>query len=243
MSRPQIQIPKPVLVMQEASTRRRLLWQIGVALFLAVALVALGYGLANRQQVLAYVSGEETLRGQVKQLERELKDARQELVLHQTAVEVSQQAQNSIRQELKSYHAQVAELDASVEFYKSIMSPESSELGLRVDNVAIVAAEAPQEYSIKLMIGQFGGDHTPVQGRVLLSVKGEQQGKSVTLDNAAVLKQESDLRFSFRYFQELKGSLALPEDFEPRQVQVQVVPNSRQLKNVEHQFDWSVKES
>lgn len=231
------------MLQDTGSQRRRLVWQVGAMLLIAVLLVALGYGLANRQQVLSYVSGEETLRGQVKQLEGKLKDAHHELVLHQTAVEVSQQAQNSIRRELKSHHAQMAELEETIEFYKSIMSPESSEHGLRADSVVLTASETPQEYNMILTLGQFGGEHEAVKGRVIISVSGLQDGGKKVLEHDAVFDNEASTRFSFRYFQELKGRLVLPDGFEPQQLQVHIIPNLRQLKNTEHSFDWLVKES
>lgn len=244
LNKPQIKVPQPILVLQNSDTqRRRLVWRMVLLTLIAMLLVALGYGLANRQQVLSYVNGEETLRGQVKQLQRELEEARHELVLHETAVEVSQQAQNSIRQELKAYHTQMAELEETVEFYKSIMSPESTGKGLRADSVILLPAGPPQEYNMVLTLGQFGGEHTTVQGNVAVSVKGEQGGETRVLEQSLVLDEGASTRFSFRYYQELKGRLVLPEDFEPQQLQVQVIPDSRQLKNTEHSFDWLVKES
>lgn len=244
MSKPQIKVPQPVLFLQsQEAQRRRLVWQLVLALLIAALLVGIGYGLANRQQVLAYVNGEETLRGQVRQLERALKEAQQELVLHQTAVEVSQQAQNRIRQELRNHHAQVTELEATVDFYKSIMSPESGEQRLRADNLTLTATDSPQAYNMALMLGQFGGEHAAVQGQVTISVKGLQDGEAVTLEQSKVMDKALSTRFSFRYFQELRGRIVLPDGFEPQQVLVQVVPDSRHLKNTDYSFDWSIKES
>lgn len=225
-----------------AKQKRRLLLIVAIAFTGALLLIGLGYGVANRQQVITYLSGEETLRSQVRQLERELKETQQELVLHQMAVGVSQQAQNSIRQELKNHHAQVAELEGVIEFYKSIMSPEASDKELRADNIQLNATAVPNIYEFALTLAQFGGEHALVQGQVVLSVEGVQAGEVISIPHEDLMDKSSDAKFSFRYFQELRGQLILPEGFDAQQITVQVIPSSRQIQNSEYKFNWSIKE-
>lgn len=243
MSKPYIKIPRPVLILHDAAKqKRRLLLVAAIALAGALLLIGLGYGVANRQQVITYLSGEETLRSQIRQLERELKEAQQELVLHQMAVGVSQQAQNSIRQELKNYHTQIAELEEVIEFYKSIMSPDASDKELRADDIQLHATAIPNTYGYTLTLAQFGGEHALVQGQVSLSVEGVLAGEVVSIPHENLIDKGSDAKFSFRYFQELKGQLVVPEKFDAQQITVQVIPSSRQIQNSEYKFNWSIKE-
>lgn len=243
MTKPQIQVPRPVLVVQDENAKRRrwISWCIFVPIF-AILFVGLGYGLANRQQVLAYVKGEETLRSQVRLLEQELKEAQHELALHRTAVEVSQQAQNSVRKELRNYHERAAELEETLAFYQRIMNPAGAEQGLRADAVFIKEEEAAHHYAITIMLGQFGGEHESVRGRLAFDVLGEQEGEAVVLPHEEVLVENTDLAFSLRYYQEKQVLVQLPEGFEPQAVKVKLTPTGNQVKPSENQFEWLVKE-
>ena len=47
------------------------------------------------------------------------------------------------------------------------------------------------------------------------------------------------LKFRFRYFQDLAGSIALPEDFEPEKVTLHIKPEGKSKSDaVEQVFDW-----
>ena len=60
-------------------------------------------------------------------------------------------------------------------------------------------------------------------------------------DVAASADDAKPLKYSFRYFQDLKAALVLPEDFEPERVHVTIKTKGKSSKTVEEFFIWEVK--
>ena len=176
------------------------------------------------------------------ELER-LSDANEELKaqvsrLQQTA-QVDRQAKVELAKEVKSFQDQQAELREELSFYKSIISPDEGKTGLRIYGLKVTNAKDGLHH-YKLVLTQSGKSDSLAQGRVKLTLKGILKGKETSLDMAKIQVAESpQLSYKFRYFQELTGSIRLPEDFVPREVTARLTPRSGgKSKNPVRTFDW-----
>ncbi len=217
--------------------RVRVYGAITVVLLVVVAFFA-GQGIAERSA--SQDSRERmVLREQVRELEAQLESARDELALHRTGSEVAQQAQEQVREELRSLHEQQAELKEAVAFYKSVMDPGAGDEGLRIERFRLRPDGRDRVYQYRLVLAQVVEDRGFISGQVRVRLAGERDGESVELDD--VLHGDSSTAFRFRYFQEMDGLLELPEGFAPREVHVEAV-RSGGRERARETFSWQVRE-
>lgn len=219
------------------SHRRRLQVYGSIALVLVLVVVFLGGRFsAERAEVAA---GEEraALAEQVRGLEKQLATAREELALHRTGSEVAHQAQEQVRRELRDLHEQQAELEEAVAFYKSVMDPGAGDEGLRIERLRLDGTGSPEQVEYRLVLAQVVEDRNFIQGSVEMTLLGKQDDEEVEITDA--VGEGSSTSFRFRYFQELEGTLELPEGFTPREVRVVASGGGERAEDT---FDWQVRE-
>ena len=133
---------------------RRQYWMRGLLTLVAVLAVVLaffgGYHSGGSDGWATNIE-QQRLKSKVRQLETALREARDELVMHRTGSEVSYQAQEQVRQELRALRDQIAELEEAAAFYKNVMSPGSGEQGLRIERFELSATETPGVFSYRLV--------------------------------------------------------------------------------------------
>ncbi|WP_111658351.1 DUF6776 family protein [Isoalcanivorax indicus] len=186
---------------------------------------------------------QQRLKAKVKQLESALREARDELVLHRTGSEVTYQAQEQVRQELRGLRDQIAELEEAAAFYKNVMSPGAGEQGLRIERFELSATDTPGVFSYRLVLTQVGDNSNFIAGDVSMTLDGQQDGNRITVSgNDLISQDDSTTQFRFRYFQELSGRLELPGEILPRNITVEAVASGRGGQRTERQFGWQLQE-
>lgn len=225
---------------------RRQYWLRGLlalATVLAVVLAFFGGYHSGGSDGWATNIEQQRLKSKVRQLETALREARDELVMHRTGSEVSYQAQEQVRQELRALRDQIAELEEAAAFYKNVMSPGSGEQGLRIERFELSATETPGVFSYRLVLTQVGDNSNFVAGEVSMTLDGQQDGDRITVSgNDLISQDDSTTRFRFRYFQELSGRLELPGEVLPRNITVEAVASGRGGQRTERQFGWQLQE-
>ncbi|MDX1497836.1 MAG: DUF6776 family protein, partial [Salinisphaeraceae bacterium] len=118
---------------------------------------------------------------------------------------------------------------------------DESKAGMRVYELEIAKQDdEPGRYSFDLMLIQAVRHHRRVGGRVDMSIQGVQGGEEVTLSARDMgLSRPERLNYSFRYFQEIRGSFRLPEGFAPLAVTVTVSSSNGSASSFDRQFSWS----
>lgn len=103
-----------------------------------------------------------------------------------------------------------------------------------------------RHYQYHLILTNVRGETAQVEGQFALSLRGKQQGKTVSLSLDALViagrdgqsSELADNAFAFKHYQGLAGNIELPVGFVPEQVIVELLPVSG--KKVRRQYDWSV---
>src|SRR5699024_7021682 len=194
--------------------------RISRVLLLAVA-VALGYFIGAQYGFVGHQSGQELLLQRIGQLEKRLAEVKREIVVYQTDAEISERAQENIRQELKEYREQIVELEKASSFYKHVLGGGQSAYGLSVERFIIKPLEESGVFEFQLKLAQLSNEYKQIDGDITLIIVGEREGEKVELGlQDVMLDGGKKLGFEFRYFQELEGRLKLPEGFEPENVRV-----------------------
>ena len=230
-------ISEPRLQVVEASAWRKPVVMLSLGV-IGVACILLGFVLGQNQVVVARVSSallsQDLNEAQVRlqQMEGELIDAR-------LNAQVASEAAESLRQDLALMQSSHQELQQEVTFYKSLMDPGSLVQGLQITELELAPGGTPLEYRFQLLLTQVAQRRSYIAGDVRVDVIG-QQGE----DPAEVVLSLTEmtevakyhLKFKFRYFQDLSGSMTLPEQFVPKRVLITAQQQGKQAQ--QQTFPW-----
>lgn len=219
-----------------------MLMLLGVVVASGVA-VAFHLGKQTAELDLTYLraleSRERALEARLDTLTRELADAR----LGQS---VDAQAAQSLRQTISELRDRVAGLREEVTFYKSLMAPSSIRRGLQIAEFELGQGESDNQFTYHILLTQAEERRDWVRGSVQVEVHGlRSRGDGTTVEEVLPLTELAEtedypLEFRFRYFQNLSGTLTLPDGFRPRAVLVTMTPRGRVNDRTERSFDWLV---
>lgn len=213
---------------------RRLLLQ---SLVVAALLAALGGGFylgravsgLDRQYLASLESINRASAERIATLNRDLVDAR-------LAYDVDSQALNALRIDLQESSAEMARLSEEVTFYRSLMAPNAVAKGLQIARFEAQSL-ASGASSYHLLLTQIASRRTWLSGKVRVDIAGRTAtGERVLPLTEFASLDEYPLRFRFRYFQDLRGELRMPEGFAPHQVEVTVERSGK--KPLTRTFPW-----
>lgn len=221
---------------------RRRRWSLLLLVFAIPAAFALGWYWPQAQP---QQTSEDTqaLLTRVAEQDQELELLRQRLAVVGSSDKVTQQAMEQNRRTIKLLEEQIFKQQQDLAFYKGVLAPASRREGMRIRAFELQATEQPRRFRYKLLMSRVGASDEALQGRMRITIEGQQKGKPATLDLATLSDEvsESSIPFSFKHFQSFPeagrfGELQLPEGFEPRQVKVQAeVEGDKPLSRT---FEW-----
>jgi len=174
--------------------------------------------------------------------EKTISDLSQRVAVLEKGGEVDRKAADDFRETVRGLREEVATLEQEVAFYKGIMAPGSADKGLRVSKIDIENAGS-NTYRYAVMLTQVVDNTNYVQGEVAVNVIGIRNGEQEVLALRDLDSQVTELGipFRFRYFQELKGTLSVPADFIPQQMQVVMQSRGQNSQRVEETRLWSAE--
>ena len=178
--------------------------------------------------------------GELMAAEREITRLSQRVGVLEKGGEVDRQATEGIRQTVKELKAQVSTLEEEVAFYKGIMAPSSKDKGLRISKINILPEEQPGRFKYSIMLTQVADNSSFIAGLAAVNFVGNRGGEKIILPLRDLDGEVSDLgvKFRFRYFQEVTGTLTLPQQFVPEQVQVVLQSTGSKAQRVEQSIEW-----
>ncbi len=156
------------------------------------------------------------------------------------AREVDLQTAQELRESIKGLRGEIAALTEEVTFYKSLMAPSSLPRGLQIAEFDLLPTGERNQFSFHLLLTQVESRRDWIQGDVRLSVHGRDE-QVLSLTEIA----EADnypLKFRFRYFQGLSGTITLPGDFEPESVVITARRRGTNTADLTKTFAWTIAE-
>lgn len=180
----------------------------------------------------------ETHRAEFEELQAarsELSALRQRVATLSRSDEISRRANVELQQGLAEREEEIAQLRADVAFYERLVGSTGERRGLSVHSVRMQPGDdGVWAYSVTVTQNLNRGAMT--SGTMRLQVEGVRNGRLVTLgwDELAPAGGEA-AGFSFRYFQQLEGSVLLPGDFAPQRVRVELRSDAG---NAQQAFPW-----
>lgn len=170
------------------------------------------------------------------ELEARVERLRQKNITLGRSDEVSRTANHDLQENLAAREKELADLRNDVAFYERLVGGSAQRQGLTVHSLALVPGE-DGSWRYTLTLTQNLKKATVSKGEVTLRVEGVQDGKlsSLAWDDLMQSPQAKPQGFSFKYFQQLEGSLMLPDGFTPHRVRVSLRSDSGQTERV---FPW-----
>jgi hypothetical protein len=213
-----------------------------------ISLLLMGLGLYLGQQ--AAFSGMGMDPGAYRAMEQELPvlrsqlaAARDDLAVQSARNEVDRAALELVRKELARQKEHISGLEEGLRFYRSLMAPEAITHGLSLRPIELVD-KGERKYDYRIVAQQEARKHTTLKGELYVEISGLKDGEMVSYPLANLSQQLDNnlVTLRFRYFQSIEGELTLPEDFEPKSVDMVATSSSPVKAEVREQFPWHINE-
>ncbi|MBB1115791.1 hypothetical protein H4O09_01750 [Stenotrophomonas sp. W1S232] len=156
----------------------------------------------------------------------------------QASDRISRAALTDVQASLAEREEEIAGLRADVAFYERLVGSTSQRKGLNAHSVEF-SQEAAGSWHYTVVLTQNLNRGAISQGQMRFSVEGVKDGKLTTVswDELHQRQGVAGQAYSFRYFQQLDGSVMLPADFTPQRVRVSL---SGSGGNTVQTFDWKL---
>lgn len=210
--------------------------------FTIVAAVA-GYVTGLSQGGFRFSSVEasnEILEAELETLRDNYTEARQQVINLERGRAIDEQALDQARTSIVALETRIASLKSDLTFYKNIMAPSETSKGLQVDSFTLGSDRQPRAYDFKFVLTQVGNNKSYIAGLVAVNVIGlrDEEREVIALRDLSEEIEDLGVKFRFRYFQDVEGTLVLPEDFEPLEIQVVAQAEGQKSSQAERTFDW-----
>ncbi|WP_158881325.1 DUF6776 family protein [Rhodanobacter sp. L36] len=219
--------PPPRFVVRrhdDMDSRRRWLW-LGAAWLGSLVFTAFCASLLARHASPAAVTQRQQHAESV-----ELDGLKQQIANLQRAAQVDDVATRSLRGTLAQREEEISGLRADLGFYSRLVGGDAQRQGLKLQEVKLQPITGSRGWNLILSLTQNAKRGDETTGNVVASVEGLRGDKVVQLDWAALgdTSQKDGLPFHFMYFQQLQGTMAIPADFRPTQLQIRVQPHGEE---------------
>lgn len=148
--------------------------------------------------------------------------------------QVARNALSAVQQTLRERDEEVAALRADLAFYGRLVGSARRE-GLTVHRLALAPVAGADAWNFTVTLTQNFKRGQDIHGRVSLAVEGVRGGKLATLEWPELSQSGTGIEYEFKYFQQVKGTIMLPEGFMPNRV---VVHADGDGGRVEQAFSW-----
>lgn len=182
------------------------------------------------------------LQNETLETQKENRKLRDRVALLETNNKIDSEAYRRVESQLVQLQEKIAEQQEELGFYEGIVGPNKP-AGLRVQDFDLAPGADASAYKVHVVLAQALRNDRRVSGYLELSVQGVADGQMRTLglrELAAKGHKNGRLDFSFRYFQNLRANLVLPDGFEPSLVIVKLTPSGNKQEIVEKTYEWPI---
>ncbi len=168
-----------------------------------------------------------------------------QLQIQTTRHEVDRAALELVRRQMANQDEQIAELQESLRFYRGLMSPDAVHQGLALRVPELVAqGSQPGRIGYRFVVQQVARRHELARGILQVEIYGSREGEQVAiaLSDVAENVEAAGIPLRFRYFQSVEGEMLLPENFEPRGINMTASFSKPKKTQVSQQFEWQLQQ-
>ncbi len=177
--------------------------------------------------------------------EAELRKLRKEKLDLEQTMRIESQAYAQVRKDLMGLQDELLELKEELEFYRGIVSPNDANRGLQIQRFTVAKGSGERSWHYKLVLTRVLKNRGTARGTAEILVEGVSTESGITKQLALSgisVPRVQQLRYNFKYFQNIEGEIELPAGFIPSRAILILRPggkgNKTQLKKI---FDWPEK--
>jgi hypothetical protein len=178
----------------------------------------------------------------IEHLEKDNREMRTKLAELDTIRVGRAREQAEVARQMGDLQAQVAKQAQELAFYRGVVQQSAATVPVRIEQLRISPGARSGQYALHLSLVRSGKADADVQGTVQVSVDGTSGTTARTLDLAALTGGRlHELRFAFRYLQDLDQPLTFPPGFKPERLAVEVQSNRKDVAPLSQTFLWTVE--
>jgi hypothetical protein len=214
---------------------------LAVAAAWVLSLVAAAWLASRWQAPVGAVGGGFGGGRELARLNDELDALHQQVSTLRRSDQISRNANVELQATLAEREEEISGLRADVAFYERLVGSTGQRRGLNAHE-AVFTPESAGTWHYTITLTQNLNRGAISKGTMRFAVDGVRAGKLASLKWDDLLQKPGapGQPFSFRYFQQLEGSVMLPPGFTPQRVRVQLSANAGGNDQV---FDWSETKS
>ena len=212
-----------------------------------VALLVIGLLLSYRSGVRAGTEFSDRANAETQRLRIAVQTSQQTIELQAVKLghlraesRLNHQSERLIQTEMIELKHQLAQLQTENSIFRKVMDPESFEKGLSIRSWEIQPSVQLHHFKFELVIQQLASRHPLLNGHVQVEISGFEEGtpRVFNLEQVSDEITKSKIKLRFRYFQEIRGEIILPESFLPETIRVTAYSRGKRPQRREKNFEW-----
>jgi hypothetical protein len=219
-------------------------WKVWLGVVLLIALVAMFFYLGKGYQSyqLKHLQLErETLVSRIAELETRNHNLVQKNAHLDGSSKIERDAYELANQELARLQRELLAQKEELVFYRGIVSPKDAALGVNLQSFVVRKKNNQNHYSYKMILTKSGKSTKRIRGGTNIVIRGEKGGRvsEMKMSDLVLEKPGKDTKFAFKYFQVFEGDIALPEGFEPFEVEIAIKPTTKKVESFSETISWT----
>lgn len=179
-----------------------------------------------------------SLRAETKALLSRVESSKTRLEVAEHEARVMRQANQLLREQETARQAELNRLQGELEFYQRLAGTSGTQSGLAVYHLELSPTGSARVFHFVLTLTQNLRRSAITSGNVRIDLEGTLDDRPLSLPWSQITDgSQPEPAFRFKYFQQLQGYLALPENFEPARLQVMLEAKG-QSRPVTRSFSW-----
>lgn len=230
------------LVVTQHRPWRRLVMAVLLAGGAALAIaVAFDYGHWKSIATAKVTTGKKrSLLEEVEDLRAANESLRYEIARLRRSDEINRATRQENHAQLVAVQTKNAALNQELEFYREVVAGTEVESGPKVSGIQLQSLNGEGRYRYRVVLTHVDKDDRVAEGVLNIGFRGEQGGKRKALAFSEVKESGPDsLDFKFKHFRLFEGTIRMPDDFVPEQVQVAVRSGRGSKGSYSESYDWA----
>ncbi len=182
------------------------------------------------------------LESQLEQYQQAYEQVNQSLVMQTQSSRVDTESNIELMDTIKQLKGNLTELQEELQFYRNIMAPERAQQGLTIADFELNQTSIANTFRFKLVLTQAGKQEQLIKGQTNLKLSGIFNGEKAVYEFRELgTFQAKDFQFQFRYFQNIEGTIELPDGFIADEVLILAKTTGLRKNQVaEKEFGWNI---
>ncbi|HVJ61724.1 MAG TPA: DUF6776 family protein [Tahibacter sp.] len=158
------------------------------------------------------------------QVKQENETLKQRVAVLERADQVDRIASSDLQQTLREREEEIAGLRTDIAFYSRLVGGGARREGLAVHSVHVSALKESRAWNVTVTLTQNLKRSQVSEGKVQVAIEGVNGGqlRSLPWSELSAGGEAGGMPFSFKYFQQVSGTVMLPEGFSPNRIKVLV---------------------